>query len=53
MTTDNEYSDMGICPKCLSEGFDGVCDRCGHIETSPRRDYCDIDYNYLKHSEDD
>ena len=33
MTTDREYTDMGICPKCLSQGFDGVCDRCGYIDT--------------------
>lgn len=57
MTTDNEYSDMGICPNCLSEGFDGVCDTCGYIDCKPdptpfsrKRD---IDYNYLRHSEGD
>ena len=31
MTTDREYSDMGICPNCLSQGYDGVCDTCGYI----------------------
>lgn len=50
MTTDKEYSDMGLCPYCLSQGFDGVCDICGHIETPhpPRGDY-----NYMYHSEGD
>lgn len=38
MTTDREYSDMGICPKCLSQGFDGVCDRCGYIDNDPTGD---------------
>lgn len=32
MTTDQEYIDMGICPRCLAPGFDGVCDTCGYIE---------------------
>lgn len=34
MTSDREYSTMGICPNCLSGNYDGVCcDNCGHIET--------------------
>lgn len=32
MTTDNEYSDMGLCPECLADGYDGIsCSACGHI----------------------
>lgn len=63
MTTDNEYSDMGICPRCLTEGFDGVCDKCGYIERAERternhsyyneRTKRDDDYNYLINSEGD
>ena len=32
MTTDKEYSDMGICPNCLSDNFSVICDKCGHCE---------------------
>lgn len=32
MTTEQEYSNMGMCPHCLSQDFDGVCDKCGYVE---------------------
>ena len=58
MTTDKEYSDMGMCPQCLKDGYDGTCPHCGHIETTGYKFMDDIqwpsdDYNYLKHSESD
>lgn len=59
MTTDNEYTDMGICPRCLSHDFDGVCDKCGYIEGTERMDYPypepkeRDDYDYLLNSEGD
>lgn len=31
MTTDKEYSDMGICPECLSQDYDGGCRNCGYV----------------------
>lgn len=35
MTTDKEYTDMGMCPNCLAEGYDGCfCDKCGNVSTS-------------------
>ena len=52
MTTDNEYSEMGICPRCLSPDFDGVCERCGYIERT-ERDPKDSDYNYMRHADSD
>lgn len=51
MTTDTEYTDMGICPNCLADGYDGIsCDKCGHVNIpeSPRGNY-----NYMKHADGD
>lgn len=51
MTTDKEYTDMGICPNCLADGYDGImCDNCGHVNIpEPPRGNCD----YLINSEGD
>lgn len=30
MTSDEEYEEMNVCPNCLSDNFDIVCDQCGY-----------------------
>lgn len=39
MISDEEYIDMNICPNCLKDNFDCVCDSCQYI------DYNLISYN--------
>lgn len=53
MTTDKEYSDMGMCPRCLSENHDGTCSCCGYVYMDDVQWPDEDDYNYITHSESD